>query len=515
MEATTTAPTALSPTLPEYLARPEFAQLAVLLRHTPRGAFIFALYNTVPARDGVVAALRELVAPLPVFEYTLHPGQRNPLGYLERLPPELHHRPAVIFIYDLERISPDEPATAWAYLDTQRENLSAHPHNLVFWVTEKGARDAARHAPNTWSQRSGVFDFTVAASAEVSRLRAEAADQPVHVDSLEDLERLTRLYTGLLEEYKAGAEAAPALLADLHGKVAYLLYRGNRFAEARVHAQAQLDLSRELGDRRREAEALYRKGEIERLQNEYDAALASYAQALQLFRAVGDKLGEAYVLQAIGAVQQFRDDRDAALASYAQALQLFRAVGAKLGEANVLKAIGDVQQFRDDRDAALASYAQALQLFRAVGAKLGEANVLQAIGAVQQFRDDRDAALASYAQALQLFRAVGAKLGEANALLSLGDLKRGSNDPNGAKEDYGLALNLYRAIGDGYSVARALYRLGDCARDEGNWDEALAAYQEAVKLWQAIGADNLIQDILKPRLAAVDEKRKADRQRMR
>lgn len=266
MKVPTTAPTAVSPTLPEYLARPEFAQLAVLLRHTPHGAFIFALYNSVPVRERVVAALRELVAPLPVFEYTLLPGQCNPLNYLERLPPELHQRPAVVFIYDLEHTSPDDPATAWVYLDTQRENLSAYPHTLVFWVTEKGARDAARYAPNTWSQRSGVFDFTIAAQTEIGQPRAGAAYQPVRVDSVEDLERLTRLYTGLLEEYKADAEAAPALLADLHGKVAYLLYRGNRFAEAQAHAQAQLDLSRKLGDKRMEAEALYRKGEIERLQ---------------------------------------------------------------------------------------------------------------------------------------------------------------------------------------------------------------------------------------------------------
>ena len=36
------------------------------------------------------------------------------------------------------------------------------------------------------------------------------------------------------------------------------------------------------------------------------------------------------------------DERDAALVSYNEALKLFKAVGANLGEANVLKAIGDM-----------------------------------------------------------------------------------------------------------------------------------------------------------------------------
>ncbi|MBI4789528.1 MAG: tetratricopeptide repeat protein [Chloroflexi bacterium] len=99
----------------------------------------------------------------------------------------------------------------------------------------------------------------------------------------------------------------------------------------------------------------------------------------------------ANVLQAIGDVQQFRDERDAALKSYAQALELFRSVGARLGEANVLQAIGDVQQFRKENDAALQSYAQALTLFRSVGDRLGEANVLASEGKLYLISDPKRA----------------------------------------------------------------------------------------------------------------------------
>jgi len=70
---------------------------------------------------------------------------------------------------------------------------------------------------------------------------------------------------------------------------------------------------------------------------------------------------------------------DAALQSYAQALELFRQVGDRLGEANTRKAIGDVHNFRKELDDALASYAQALELFRQVGSRLGEANTLLAV----------------------------------------------------------------------------------------------------------------------------------------
>ena len=67
---------------------------------------------------------------------------------------------------------------------------------------------------------------------------------------------------------------------------------------------------------------------------------------------------------------------DAALTTYAQALDLFRAVGDRLGEANVLQAMGDVQRLSGEHESALKNYDDALPLFHLIGSKLGEANVL-------------------------------------------------------------------------------------------------------------------------------------------
>ena len=86
----------------------------------------------------------------------------------------------------------------------------------------------------------------------------------------------------------------------------------------------------------------------------------------------GDQWGEANVLRAIGDVQQFRDERDAALASYAAALELFRAVGSRLGEANVLAALS---RLLIEREPARSTelFAQAGVLRRAIGDVYNEA----------------------------------------------------------------------------------------------------------------------------------------------
>ena len=181
--------------------------------------------------------------------------------------------------------------------------------------------------------------------------------------------RIENAYHLLVAEPDEGADAVWNLGADLN----------NSFRYAELEAFVNTALEQVNADRvagRARGWVLYREGRLEN-QTYRREALRTLENALA--DAEQDRQLRANVLSAMGDVQQFRKDMNAALASYAQALELFRAVGDRLGEANVLSAMGDVQQFRKDMNAALASYGQALELFRAVGDRLGEANVYGAM----------------------------------------------------------------------------------------------------------------------------------------
>jgi tetratricopeptide (TPR) repeat protein len=160
----------------------------------------------------------------------------------------------------------------------------------------------------------------------------------------------------------------------------------------------------------------------------------------------------ANTLQAIGDVQQFRKETDAALESYAAALELYRAVGARLGEANTLQAIGDVQQFRDERDAALESYAAALELYRAVGARLGEANTLKAMGQLSLAQGDLSRARRMLDQALDLYSAIGDRVGQANLHWLVGRhlIQRGLLEA--AESELSQAVDLAQAFAPGHPL---------------------------------------------------------------
>jgi len=62
------------------------------------------------------------------------------------------------------------------------------------------------------------------------------------------------------------------------------------------HFQRALTLSRELGDRAAEAQALTRLGAAHWQRGHHDEALAHYERALKVFREIGDRVNEDRVL---------------------------------------------------------------------------------------------------------------------------------------------------------------------------------------------------------------------------
>ncbi len=499
-------------------------RLATLLR-LARGAWALAVYESGEVQRLMVAELRRAVAPLSVVEVSLARETPDPLRIVRRIDPD-GDAPIVSF-----HAIGQQMADLAGFLDIQRDVLAGYPHRLVFWASERDRRLLAQAAPNFYSRLSGVFYFPGAArlpvdgaSIGVSPSTAGAAPASQEMASarrrlylpVQDEQRRSQLIDFLqrrIRELRSlprpNFEAIGDAWYDLAGVYETSLPRRwleseSAYAEAaRAYAQAGLILA--------EAEARYQAGDAAMRGYVHLGALEHLTAALRLYRLLADSArttpeavtGEANVLKAQGDVLAFLDQRDEALARYQEALTLFRAVGDRLGEANVLKAQGDVLYFLKQTDEALARYQEALTLFRAVGARLGEANVLQAQGDVLAFLDQRDEALARYQEALTLFRAVGDRLGEANVLLALGDILRGQKEYDRAWERYVEVGRLYGAIGDRYSMARVLYRMGDWHAEQDQRQPAAELYRQAIDLWRSIGVDELVENILLPRLQVV------------
>ncbi len=312
--------------LPESLAREDFARLAVLLRYAADGCFAFAVYNYAAVREQVVGALRALAQPLPVHEWTWSPHTPSPDSYLSRLTEAQRHSRAIVFFYDLEKGG----EAAWRALDLSRERLAAQPHALVFWITPTARGAALRQAPNFWSQRSGVFDFTVAQPDYVQQAREAAYQamprQGISSEEWDEKQRQLRLYQGLLAEYEADAATPKQTLFDLHTHVSQLLYHTDRYAEAKYHALAALDLARDLEQPAAEANTQKALGDLGLREADLKGARARYEAALPIYQAIGARLGEANALRGFGYACMQANDPAGAVEFYRQAAEIHRAI---------------------------------------------------------------------------------------------------------------------------------------------------------------------------------------------
>ena len=382
-------------TLPSHLRRGELNRLAVLLRHATGGAWAIALYNTVAVRDDVMAALRRRLSPLPVHDFTFTPERTNPLAYLEQLPKEGYEKRAIIFLYDLTRAG----KRVWGYLEMQREALAEHPHGLVFWLTPEERGEAVRSAPNFWSQRSGVFNFTIADEATLAQVRGQWAGSAVRFADRADWERQVRLYQGLLDEYQQSGSPPADTMFDMYGKLAYLYFATSDYRRTGELAKRQLALAKEIDDPRRHAQALNNIGLVYDNLGERRRALEYYEQALPIRREVGDRSGEATTLNNIGAVYDNLGERRRALEYYEQALPIRREVGDRSGEATTLNNIGAVYANLGERRRALEYYEQALPISREVGDRTGESVTLYNMAMVYEKEEH-------YAEATRLLEQV-------------------------------------------------------------------------------------------------------------
>lgn len=342
--------------LPEALARDDFANLAVLLRYATDGCFAIAVYNSAPAREQVVNALRPLVAPLPVFEWTCSPLDPYPFGYLNRLTDEQKRERAVVFFFGLDKAD----AAVVKSLDYHRERLAGQPHGLVFWLTPKALGEVARGAPHFWSQRSGVFDFTVAQPDLAQQMRdaawRTAPDTQAWLIDREEKERELRLYEELLRDYQADPSMPARTLFDLHTRISRLLYYSGRTAESRQHALAALQLSEQLDRPQDRANTLHALGDLGLCEDDLSGARASYEAALALYRAIGDRLGEANALQRLGDLGYNQKRYDDALADYQAAVNL--APQDAWAWNNLGSALASLKR----NDDAIAAYSRAIEI---------------------------------------------------------------------------------------------------------------------------------------------------------
>jgi tetratricopeptide (TPR) repeat protein/transcriptional regulator with XRE-family HTH domain len=257
---------------------------------------------------------------------------------------------------------------------------------------------------------------------------------------------------------------------------------------ARAAFTRALELYRGLGDRPDEARTLLRLGVIEYYVDDYPAADVNLTRALELYRDLGDRLGMAATLRELGIVRALTGALNAAAARLEQSLELYRDLSDPMEEAKTLMGLGEVHSDTGAYPAATASLTRALELCREFGDRPTEANVLKVLGKVQYQAGLYPEATGSLSRALELLQELGHRTGEPDALAYLGLVQQATGDHEKAAGNLRRALELYRDVDDRAGQAQALNHLGELLLVSGEAASARTHHDQALEIATSIGA---------------------------
>jgi non-specific serine/threonine protein kinase len=211
-----------------------------------------------------------------------------------------------------------------------------------------------------------------------------------------------------------GMDVAPEVRANALSSASRLLacHLGN-YADALRMSREALDLARQSGDSRSTADALYARGNA-LLATHVAEAQSLFDEALTVFQALDDQWGVAMTMNIKGEMARLDGDYEAAGELYQQALVLFRQFGNPWGANTVLQNLAYVAQHQDDYVRAKSLFAEGLRISQELQDRLSIANCLVGLAGVL-------AILGQGQRAAQLFGAAEALRDTLGAQIQPGD----------------------------------------------------------------------------------------------
>jgi LuxR family transcriptional regulator, maltose regulon positive regulatory protein len=285
----------------------------------------------------------------------------------------------------------------------------------------------------------------------------------------------------------ATATGQHARVIVLTAGLAGLLRRDGPWAEAITRHETAIKAAKRLGDRLGQANALRDLGTVQRLTDDYPAAVQAQEEALDIFRDIGDRPGQATALFELGIARRMTEDYPASVQLLEQALDVFRDIGDRPGQANALSVVGSVRLETCDYPEVVQAQEEALDIFRDIGDRTGQATALCDLGAVRCLTGDYPAAVQAEEEALDIFRDIGPRIGEATALCDLGTVRRLTGDYPASVQLLEQALDIYRDLGNRIGEANALRDLGTVRRLTGDYPASVQLLEQALDIYRDIG----------------------------
>lgn len=346
--------------------------------------------------------------------------------------------------------------------NVRREGFAANVSiPVVCWLRQGTVKSFAETAPDLWSWRAAVHDF----SAQPSPAGAGMAEMMVpftdEFDNRSLAQRTLRLreIQQYLQEHPAQDAQQLQLSGLLMREIGNIHIGMGELDEAlRLYREQLLPIYEKLGDKRKLA---YIKGNFVTIlcsRNQFDEALRiAETEILPIFEQTNDLHNLAQTYGTIADIMHARQDFNNTLAILQEkVLPIFKNLGDARACAITKIRIADSLTALGDTDAALLIYREeALPFFEKIGDSLEKTTTLGRIAYIQQLRGEFDEALRTYRKVLPIAEKLGNVHSRATTFNNMALIFQARGEAGEAlrilRED---VLPVFERIGDKPNIAR-------------------------------------------------------------
>ena len=228
----------------------------------------------------------------------------------------------------------------------------------------------------------------------------------------------------------------------------------------------------------------------------YEAAIATWQQALELYNRPADR---AATLNGLAAANLALGQNRAAVALASRALDTSAQIdepAAAMLQAQSLGNQGIAQRALGQYLDAISTYQQALTLMQEQGDQLGESRVLGLLGNAYESLGDFNQATELHQRSLEIAKSLDNPLQESAALNNLGATYATEGQYAKAIELYQESLAIANSLNDSQRTGYALNNLGTAYHAQGELDNAVQQYQQSLTLAETLGNTGLEIDAL-------------------
>jgi tetratricopeptide (TPR) repeat protein len=386
---------------------------ARLLRVSSGFSFVVLQYNDAAYRDKVISYLDHHATSPAILALSEHDDVADFERHLFKLATD-HDMVHVIGTH--EWLAGEQRLTRLHGLNYHRELIADQARTVVaFWMIGPDIAALTLEAPDLWSWRKGVVDFsrTWEEQHELERDR-------IDLNSADLDERRERM--AALQRYLAEQQGKTATRAGLLRELGQILDHLARPDEALPVFQEALAIYRGNDFKRDHAFVLGYIARIYVRKGDVDQALKLHQEELEVYENLGDKRSRAITLGDIARIYVSKGDVDQALKLHEEMLQVFESLGDKRSRAVTLGDIARIYVDKGDVDQALKLHEERLQVFESLGDLDGLANTLWMLAQINLQRKERQTAFDRLAKSYAILLKLGRLDGISYVGLELGQL---------------------------------------------------------------------------------------------